>query len=129
MIATPPESLLVDTDVLIDFLRGRQEAVAFLEGVTAPLLISAMTVAELLVGTRNDEEEEATVTFLTAFELIPVDAEIAVAGGRLRARYGPSHGTGLADALIAASAEVRGARLVTRSRRHFPMLDDVLVPY
>jgi predicted nucleic acid-binding protein len=33
------------------------------------------------------------------------------------------------DALIAATARIHGARLVTRNTRHFPMLDDLLVPY
>lgn len=33
------------------------------------------------------------------------------------------------DVLIAASAELSGARLVTLNRKHFPMLPDVLVPY
>jgi predicted nucleic acid-binding protein len=35
----------------------------------------------------------------------------------------------LLDALIAATAKLHGVRLVTRNVRHFPMLDDVLVPY
>jgi len=33
------------------------------------------------------------------------------------------------DALIAATAELHGARVVTRNARHFPMLDDLVVPY
>lgn len=40
------ERLLLDTDVLIDYLRGRAEAVAYLERLTTALLISAITVAE-----------------------------------------------------------------------------------
>lgn len=35
----------------------------------------------------------------------------------------------LADALIAATAEFHGAWLVTLNVKHFPMLDDVMVPY
>jgi predicted nucleic acid-binding protein len=35
----------------------------------------------------------------------------------------------IADALIAATARMHDARLVTRNVRHFPMLDDVVVPY
>ena len=58
-----------------------------------------------------------------------VDAAIARRGGSLRRTFRQSHGTGLLDALIAATAEAHGARLVTRNLRHFPMLDDVLVPY
>ncbi len=41
---------------------------------------------------------------------------------------GPSHGTGLADALMAATAEASGADLVAFNRRHFPMVE-VTVPY
>jgi predicted nucleic acid-binding protein len=41
----------------------------------------------------------------------------------------PATAPGLADALIAASAEAAGATLVTLNRRHFPMLAEVLAPY
>ena len=43
--------------------------------------------------------------------------------------YGKSHNTGLADAIIAASAEIRQAHLVTFNRKHFPMLTNLIVPY
>jgi len=49
--------------------------------------------------------------------------------GLWRRTYGRSHGTGLADALIAASASAAQATLVTLNRKHFPMLADVLVPF
>jgi hypothetical protein len=42
--------LLIDTGVLIDYLRGRTEAVNYLEGLTDPLSVSAVTVAELYAG-------------------------------------------------------------------------------
>ncbi|MBM4294349.1 MAG: type II toxin-antitoxin system VapC family toxin [Deltaproteobacteria bacterium] len=61
-------------------------------------------------------------------EIIPVDAEIAQKGGLYRRDYGPSHGVGLADALIAATAELHQARLVTLNPRHFPMVE-VAVPF
>jgi predicted nucleic acid-binding protein len=49
--------------------------------------------------------------------------------GSFRRQFARSHGTGLLDALIAATAEAHGARLVTCNARHFPMLADLLVPY
>jgi predicted nucleic acid-binding protein len=58
-----------------------------------------------------------------------VDAAIAVRGGLFRRDYAKSHGVGIADALIAATAEVAGATLVTLNRKHFPMLASVVVPY
>jgi predicted nucleic acid-binding protein len=60
---------------------------------------------------------------------VPVDLAVAVRGGLYRRDFGKSHSTGLADALIAATAELSGARLVTLNDRHFPMLSDVIVPY
>ena len=58
-----------------------------------------------------------------------VDRDIAVQAGLLRRDYGKSHGTGLIDAVIAASALVTHSTLVTLSARHFPMVRDLVVPY
>ena len=129
MIAGPSAGSLIDTDVLVDFLRGRSDAVAFLEGRSESLYVSAISVAELFAGARDDADARALDTFLQAFEVVPVDAPVATAGGRLRGRFGPSHGTGLADAIIAASAESFGVRLVTRNRKHYPMVRNIFVPY
>lgn len=123
------ERLLLDTDVLIDYLRGQAEAVAYLERLTTALLISALTVAELYAGVRDGEERTRLDAFISAFEIVPIDAEIAVRGGLYRRDYGKSHGVGLADALIAATAMGKQVTLVTLNKKHFPMLSDVLVPY
>ena len=48
--------LLIDTDVLIDYLRDRAEAVAYLESLTPPLSVSAITVAELYAGVQDGDE-------------------------------------------------------------------------
>jgi hypothetical protein len=120
---------LIDTDVLIEYLRGSDPAVRFLEALSGTLHISAITVAELFTGAQRGAEQEALEQFLRTFEVVPVEAELAKRGGQLRREYGPGHGVGLADALIAASAEKAQATLVTFNRRHFPMLEDILVPY
>ena len=123
------DRLLFDTDVLVDYLRGREEAVTFLEARTETLLVSAVTVAELFAGVREGRERTALSTFLSAFEVVQVTADTAQRGGLLRRDFGKSHNTGLADALIAATALEAGARLVTLNAKHFPMLPDHLVPY
>jgi predicted nucleic acid-binding protein len=121
--------LLIDTDVLIDYLRGQVQAVAYVEGRAETLLVSAITVAELFAGVREGKERTALSAFLSAFEVVAVDSVIAERGGLFRRDYGRSHSTGLADALIAATAEQEQAQLVTLNRKHFPMLSDVHVPY
>jgi predicted nucleic acid-binding protein len=122
-------TLLLDTDVLIDYLRGENEAVAYLEDLTELLVVSSITVAELYAGVREGGERHILDQFLLVFEHVPIDTNIARQGGLFRREYGPSHGVGLADAIIAATAMNRKAKLVTLNKRHFPMLNDVQVPY
>lgn len=123
------ERLLIDTDVLVEYLRGRSEAVEYLEGLTSDLYISVISMAELFAGVRGDEEEKSLKQLLLAFVALPVTEKTARLGGLYRRDYGGSHGTGLADALIAATSEENGADLVTFNSRHFPMVSRIEVPY
>lgn len=120
--------LLLDTDILVEYLRGRREATEYLEGLTADLYVSVISVAELFAGVRDDGEERSLKQFLLAFTALPVTEKVARLGGLYRRDYRASHGTGLADALIAATASETGTNLVTFNRRHFPMVE-VTVPY
>lgn len=124
-----PATLLIDTDVLIDDLRDQPAAVSYLETLAPPLLISAITVAELYAGVREGNERLLLTEFMDTFEIVPVNEEIAVAGGLHRRDYGKSHGVGINDALIAATAIFSNAELVTLNQKHFPMLSSVTVPY
>jgi predicted nucleic acid-binding protein len=120
--------LLLDTEVLVDYLRGLPQAAAYLEAREERLLVSAITVAELYAGVREGDERRVLDRFVSAFEIVPITGEIAPKGGLYRRDFGASHGVGLADALIAATAELNGAVLVTLNARHFPMLT-VQIPY
>jgi predicted nucleic acid-binding protein len=93
------------------------------------LLISAMTIAELYAGVREGAERVALDDFIRAFEIVQIDNEIAVKGGLYRRDYGKTHGTGIGDAIIAATAELSRADLVTLNKKHFPMFSSVIVPY
>lgn len=121
--------LLFDTCILVDHLRQHPPAVDYVRALPQQPLLSAVTVAEVYVGVRDQAEARRIEALFGLFEVLAVDGEIARRGGTLRRRFAPTHGTGLLDALIAATAEVHGARLVTRNVRHFPMLDDLVVPY
>jgi predicted nucleic acid-binding protein len=61
--------------------------------------------------------------------VVPVTAQIAREGGQYHKHYRPSHNTGVVDALIAATAHRKGATLVTHNTKHFPMLENIIVPY
>jgi predicted nucleic acid-binding protein len=125
------EKLLIDTDVLIDYLRNVSQAVKFLENKieTDTCYLSAITIAELFAGVREGKERSMIEKFFEAFEIVEVDTNIAQKGGLYRRDYGKSYGTGLADAIIAASAEFYQAKLITLNKKHFPMVKKILVPY
>ena len=113
--------LLVDTDILVDYLRGTPGAVAFIESRSEDLLASVISVAELFAGLREGRERASLESFIAAFNMIPVDREIAERGGIYRRDFMRSHRLGLADALIAATADVMDAELATLNVKHFPM--------
>ncbi len=121
--------LLIDTDILIDYLRNHVNAVKFLETYTGPCFISAVTVAELYVGVRDGKERKILDQFINYFDIIPVDSAIACLGGLYRKDFGSKCGTGLIDAIIAATANIKNIKLATLNKKHYPMLDDVCVPY
>lgn len=121
--------LLLDTDVLVDYLRGQPQAVTFISKTRRRLCVSVLTVAELHVGVREGAERRVLDDFLGLMDVVPVSSEIARQGGLWRRDFGKSHGTGLVDALIAASADIGGYTLATLNEKHFPMLEAVVVPY
>ena len=121
--------LVFDSDILIEYLRDVPKAAAFLEARDEIFVVSTVTVAELFTGVRSEAEEAKFDHFLQGFEVIPVSEHLAREGGRLRHAYHPSHGTGLADAIIAATVLDLHAAFTTFNIKHFPMIDDIIVPY
>ncbi len=121
---------LLDTDILIDYLRNEDRAISFVEkAIKNVCFISAMSVSELYVGVREGKERYLLEQFFSAFEIININHDIAKIGGLYRRDYGKSHGVGLVDALIAAAVDSCGAQLATLNKKHYPMLKHVLVPY
>ena len=120
--------VLLDSDTLIDYLRGLSAARNYFKSVDAAA-ISVVSVTELVSGARNDEEEAAMNELFSTMHIVGVDEKIAREAGRLRRQFLRSHNVETADALIAATSILHRLQLVTLNRRHYPMLAHVLVPY
>lgn len=121
---------LLDTDILIDYLRGIDAAISFVEkAIQNSCFISAISIAELFAGVRDGHERRLLEQFLEAFKVIDLNSDIAKAGGLYRRDFGKSHGVGLADALIAAAVDACDVQLATLNKKHYPMLSNVHVPY
>lgn len=122
---------LVDTSVAVDHLRGNAAATGVLRAGLEEdaLAASEVTRFELLAGVR-DEELGALEQFFAALAWLPVDEPVARAAGALARRHRAAHaGIDDADYLIAASAIVLDAELLTTNVRHFPMFEDLRPAY
>jgi predicted nucleic acid-binding protein len=124
-----PDSILVDTDVLVDFLRGHEKAVSFVNEFSSRIILSSIVVAELYAGVKGNTELTILENFISLFRVVPLTAEIAKIGGLYKRDFGKSHGVGLADAVLAATATAENAELKTLNVKHYPMLNGIEPAY
>jgi toxin FitB len=133
--------VLIDTNVISELARARPDArvVAFVQGVRTPLL-SSVTLHELTYGAErvaDPERREHLLTWIGTVRarfrgrIVDVDADVAEVAGLLRAgAEARGRVTDVIDALIAASALVRGAVIATRNVGDFvPLGVEVLDPW
>ena len=116
--------LLLDTNIIIDYLNGDARAKQFFDREPKPAL-SIITYMETLIGA-GDDVKTATRAFLKSLEIVQINEEIAELAINLR----QAHRLKLPDAIILASAQFIGATLVTRNTKDFGEGGiGVLVPY
>jgi len=122
---------LIDSDILIDYLRGVKKAYNFLlrENFKGKLWISVINVMEIYSGkdTKSPKKEKIINEFLNSFKIILINKEIAIKAGKIRREYQKP----FADVIIAASALVYNLLLITRNKKHFVGIKNlkVISPY
>lgn len=112
--------LVLDTDLLIDFLRNTQPNADRVRelGKVWRILVSAVTAYELRVGF-TDEEEQALRADIQR-RTVALDLDAAIVAGRIgRALRTGGNPIGTSDELIAGTCVRFGLPLATRNRRHF----------
>jgi predicted nucleic acid-binding protein len=120
---------LIDTNILIDFLRGHPDAVSFLAQTNRTSLLSTITVAELYSGTKGEHELQQIELLVSHFNVISLTSAIAKKSGLLKKEYQASNSIGIADAVIAATALEHDAKLITLNLKDFPMIEEKEAPY
>ena len=122
MAGTP---LLVDTDILIDYLRGIRPARELIDSARFEIYYSSWTRKELLTmpGLRSAQRSEI-IKLLSGLRLVPVTDEIASVYWQLLTKYS-SNGLLQADAVIAATAVALNAALITRNKKHFRFIQEI----
>ena len=121
------ELLIIDTDILIDI--GRNDNVAIerlkLEKDKYELAVSVITEMELIIGCRNKTELKYVEQFLESFEILSLNLEISRKAVDLLKQYRLSHGLLIADSLIAATAIIFNAALLTKNQKDFKFIKEL----
>lgn len=113
-----------DTNILIDWLNDVPAASAELARYRRSR-ISRVVWTEILAG-ESLETRDVVREFIAPFEVVEIDARIALAAADIRHRTKMK----LMDAYILATAQVNGAILITRNIKDFPAeLPGIRVPY
>jgi len=117
---------LLDTDVLIWYLRGNQNAYDLIHSI-GEFAISAVTYMELVQGMRNKDELRNLKKALKQWRVktIYMDNEISALALFYVEEYFLSHSMQLADALIGATCATHGMTLYTANDKHYKIIKDL----
>ena len=111
---------LLDTDVLIDYLRGAAAAQAWLQAAgSEQFQVPGVVAMELVNGCRDAAELRRLTAFLDKFKLAWPDASENLRAYELLRTYRLTTALSIPDCLIAAMALARGMRLYTFNLKHY----------
>ena len=113
-----------DTNIVIDWLKRKPQGISELARYKRHRM-SRIVWTEVLAGETLDERDIVRQA-LANFEIVELDARIALAAADIRHRSKMK----LMDAYILATAQVNGAILITRNTKDFPAeMPGIRVPY
>jgi predicted nucleic acid-binding protein len=117
--------VIIDSDVLIDYLQGLDQARRELDRY-AQREISIISWIEVMTGADTPEEEKGCRKFLATFTIHPLSVEVAAAAVLIRKQFRVR----LPDAIVWATARANSCLLVTRNSKDFsPKEPGVRIPY
>jgi tRNA(fMet)-specific endonuclease VapC len=118
--------MIADSDVLIDFLRGRGDWARriAIELESRSFATTAVTAFEIRSGARTSRQRKAVDTLLEAMTILPFGPEEARVAAEIRQQV-ESRGQpiGMADYMIAGVCIAAGGVLLTRNRKHFERVE------
>lgn len=123
--------LLLDTDILIDILRGHQPAVEWFAGLSELPSVPGFVVMELIQDADNKARVEKAIKLVEPLPVVwPTAADCDLALSDFKELH-LSHGLGLLDALIAACARGLSATLCTFNAKHYGVIGELRIegPY
>jgi len=118
--------MLIDTDVLIWYLKGNEKARDIIENQKG-FFISVVTYIELVQGMRNKNElKELRKAFRDwNTKVIYINEEISAKAMFYIEKNILSHSLKLADALICATALTNGLSILTGNDKHYKIISEL----
>ena len=120
--------MLVDTDVLIWYMRGNAKALRAIEALDE-FSISVLTYIELVQGLRNKAELNTLRNFLQSqsVPVLHITESISSTAIFLVEQHHFSHSLGFSDAIIAATAMGHGLPLMTANTKHYRVVENLIL--
>ncbi len=120
--------MIIDTDVLIWYMRGNEKAYKAIEN-SKNFFISVVTYMELVQGMRNKNELNNLRRALHAWnsKILYISEEISVKAMFFVEQHYLSHSIQLADALIGATSIAYGLPILTGNDKHYKVLKDIQI--
>lgn len=120
--------LMLDTNILVDYLRQKTQALAFIETYgKANLAISPIVSMEVYQGVLDKKDLLRTRKKLNGFASLPLNQEVVQLAMQLQQQYILSHHVGIPDTLIAATALVFDLELKTLNLKDFQFIPTLKV--
>ena len=118
--------MIIDTDVLIWYLRGNEASKKIVES-NIPFSISVVTYMELVQGMKNRDETKKFQKQIQKWNvnIIQIDKEISSRAMFYVQEYALSHSMMLADGLISATVVQNGEILLTANEKHYKFIPTI----
>jgi len=117
--------IVLDTNILIEILKGNQDTIKKVQSFNTTLAISSITVMELYFGALNKAELNKLEKFVALFHVIQLSETISAQATKLIKTYAKSHSLDIPDSLIASTAIVYKYQLFTYNIKDFKYIKNI----
>jgi predicted nucleic acid-binding protein len=117
------EVILLDTNILIQILKGDNKTVKTVEDIDDHIAISSISAMELYFGAFDKNETKKIEKFLSLFEVLHIDKEVSIKATKLIKQYAKSHSLDIPDSLIASCAITNKCTLLTYNLKDFRYIE------
>jgi predicted nucleic acid-binding protein len=119
------EKIILDTNILIEILKGKSVTIKKVESFEKELCISSINAMELFYGAFNKAEIKKLEKFISLFTIIYPDETISYKAMKLVKKYAKSHSLDIPDSIIASTSLHYKCELFTYNQKDFKFIEDI----